>query len=326
MNSGYSYFLLILLIEYVGTQSSKELPTRPFNINPSSESSVDMMKSWLHECLVNHPTCRRPGSTFLPSRLLRITASPESGEIIRLWDTKGQSDIPYIALSYCWGGKGQLNTTVSSVQSHKQGIAVTSLPRTVRDALQMASDLGIPNLWIDSLCIIQDDPVDKAAEIARMPLIYSQATLTLKASRSSDVHEGFLGKRTAVTEALIEGHYRQPYRCLSGSREMIDIFPQFYKYAIEPLDHRAWALQERFLSSRILDIGTYQTGWICQGVGDKIPIDGFRSISDHDERTIDHLSRVTLMLLKGKDQRRETLLTSHTHSGTSSWEHTAAAL
>lgn len=133
-----------------------------------------------------------------------------------------------------------------------------------------------------------------------MPLMYSQATLTLEKSRSSDVHEGFLGERTAVIEALIERQYRLPYRCLNGSREMIDMIPLFYKNLIEPLDHRAWALQERFLSSRIIDIGTYQTRWICQGVGDKIPIDGFRSISDHDERTIDHLSRVTLMLLKRK--------------------------
>ena len=177
----------------------------------------------------------------------------------------------------------------------------------MRDAIQIASELEIPNLWIDSLCIIQDDPVDKAAEIARMPLIYSQATLTLKASRSSDVHEGFLGERTAVIKALVEAQYRLPYRCPNGSREMIDIFPIFYKYLIEPLDHRAWALQERFLSSRVLDIGTYQTRWICQGLGDDIPIDGFRSITDPEERGLDHLSRTTLMLLERKGpMKRET--------------------
>ncbi|PVH76874.1 HET-domain-containing protein [Cadophora sp. DSE1049] len=195
-----------------------------------------------------------------------------------------------MALSYCWGWQGQVVTTVSNIQSHMRGIAVSSLPKTIQDAVHVARGLEIPNLWIDSLCIIQDDPTDKAVEIAQMPLVYSQATLTLKASRSSDVHEGFLGERQAAVADAVKGRqFQLPYRCLSGTTEMVDIFLHFDEYMTEPLDTRAWALQERFLSSRLPDFGTYQTRWLCQLKGDGIPTDGYRGVLVDDEQTLDHL-------------------------------------
>ena len=66
------------------------------------------------------------------------------------------------------------------------------LPATMRDAVIVTEKLGIMNLWIDALCIVQDDTIDKAREIAQMPLIYSQAIVTIAASRASGVEKGFL--------------------------------------------------------------------------------------------------------------------------------------
>ncbi|KAG4442691.1 hypothetical protein IFR05_001798 [Cadophora sp. M221] len=283
------------------TTASEELSSRPFNTTPSSEGSMVLMKGWLRNCLSNHPTCKNPGSNFLPTRLISIPQPHENQETVHLWNTKNQKVVPYAALSYCWGQQGQVTTSGRNLQSHLDGIAVKSLPQTIQDAIEVARNLAIPNLWIDSLCISQDDPIEKATEISRMPLVYSQATLTIAASRSSSVHEGFVGDRCDVFDLPDMDHIQLPYRCLDGTCETIAVFPRFDEasFFTEPLDERAWALQERFLSSRLLEFGCMQTRWTCQLKEDAISADGYRSILDERYDELDHLSRTTLSLLRG---------------------------
>lgn len=257
-----------------------------------------LMKGWLQNCLINHPTCQHPSSNFLPTRLISIPQPHGNQETVYLRNTKDQKAVPYAALSYCWGQQGQVTTSGVNLQSHLDGIVVKSLPQTIQDAIEIARNLAIPNLWIDSLCIIQDDPIDKATEIAQMPLVYSQAMLTIAASRSSNVHEGCLGDRFDLPYLA---QIQLQYRCLDGTHETVTIFPRFDGDSsfTEPLDERAWALQERFLSSRLLEFGSLQTRWMCQLKANYISADGFRSILDESYDKLDHLSRTTLCLLRG---------------------------
>ncbi|KAK0099560.1 hypothetical protein ONS95_013543 [Cadophora gregata] len=111
----------------------------------------------------------------------------------------------------------------------------------------------------------------------------------------------FLGDRQRDVVNAAGQQFRLLYRCLNGSTERVEIFPSFDRtLTIEPLDARAWALQERFLSSRLLDFGTYQTKWICQLKGDRILTDGYRSFMSDEEETLDRLSHSALTLLKGQ--------------------------
>ncbi|KAH9221718.1 heterokaryon incompatibility protein-domain-containing protein, partial [Leptodontidium sp. 2 PMI_412] len=252
----------------------------------------------LQNCLSNHPTCQNPSSNSLPTRLISIPQPHENQEIVHLWNTKDQKAVPYAALSYCWGQQGQVTTSAVNLQSYLDGIAVKSLPQTIQDAIEIARNLAIPNLWVDSLCIIQDDPIDKATEIAQMPLVYSQAMLTIAASRSSNVHEGFLGDRFDIFDLPGMDHIQLPYRCLDGTHEIITVFDAVSSFT-EPLDKRAWALQERFLSSRLLEFGCMQTRWTCQLKENAISADGYRGILDRGYDKLDHLSRTTLSLLRG---------------------------
>jgi hypothetical protein len=64
------------------------------------------------------------------------------------------------------------------------------IPRTIRDAMAVVRKLGIRYLWVDALCIIQDDPQDKAKEIHRMDSIYEGSTFTLVAASGSHADAG----------------------------------------------------------------------------------------------------------------------------------------
>jgi hypothetical protein len=167
---------------------------------------------------------------------------------------------PYAALSYCWGNRKQVTTTTDNLQRHKHILSFRDLPATVKDAIAVVSKLGIRRLWIDSLCIIQDDDDDKAREIAQMPLIYSQATVTIAASNAKSVHEGFL------RDMSLYPRFELPYRCRNGEEGSITLLPGIIRFGElrEPLESRGWAFQERLLSPRILDYRTYHTEWICQ--------------------------------------------------------------
>ena len=112
------------------------------------------------ECDKNHPHCRYTLSgsrldleTKLPSRVLDIGRACDT---VRLKVMAGQC-AKYVALSHCWGGKSQVQTTRASFEDHKRGISLHKLSKTIRDAIWVARKLEIRYLWIDSLCIIQDD-------------------------------------------------------------------------------------------------------------------------------------------------------------------------
>jgi hypothetical protein len=170
-----------------------------------------------------------------------------------------------VALSYCWGGDQLVQTTSNTLQRYLAGISFEELPPTIRDAVTVTEKLQVMNLWIDAFCIIQDDLEDKAREIAQMPLVYGQSVFTIAASRASGVEAGFLQDRAAIEcqtprPALIQ------YQCSTGQIGSVLVFLGYstdYEM-IEPLDFRAWALQERFLSRRVLDYGETQTRWVCQ--------------------------------------------------------------
>jgi hypothetical protein len=73
----------------------------------------------------------------------------------------------YLALSHCWGKGVTLRTTIATLNSFCNSITFESLPKTFQDAIQVTRGLSFEFLWIDSLCIIQDDPKDWDVESAK---------------------------------------------------------------------------------------------------------------------------------------------------------------
>ena len=74
----------------------------------------------------------------------------------------------------------------------------------------LARELGVGYLWVDALCILQDNVEDKDGEIARMGQIYSGAYFTLSAAGAEHCNQGFLEK--PLTEFREQGYFRMTYR------------------------------------------------------------------------------------------------------------------
>jgi hypothetical protein len=183
--------------------------------------------------------------------------------------------ISYACLSHCWGSHQPMTTTTATIQQRKSGIAWHELPKTFQDALCLCSKLKLGYLWIDSLCIIQDDGDDWACEASKMAEVYSNSYITIAASGSRDGTEGcfrvtdcpaynFEATFTDGSEAkfFVRKDIEHNYPSLGIFTRTTD---QITTVAGSwPLMQRAWAFQERLLSPRVLHFGPAEVVWECQ--------------------------------------------------------------
>jgi hypothetical protein len=154
-----------------------------------------------------------------------------------LHETEEREAGVYVALSYCWGGNQLVKTTRANIPSKRRGIALEDLPRTLQDAVQVCMQLKIRYLWIDALCIIQDDKNDVAREISQMGLIYNRAALVIAASRAKSVYDGFLADIGVHPQEAIMLPARFSTTC-EGEIGILEVPRE--SSGQEPLNQRGW--------------------------------------------------------------------------------------
>ncbi|KAI0479320.1 heterokaryon incompatibility protein-domain-containing protein [Xylariaceae sp. FL0804] len=253
---------------------AKTYPLRPRQPYSGSLESLATAASWLKTCLVQHPSCDRSKDTQLPSRVLDLGAT---GDTVRLIKGGAGSLGRYIALSYCWGTACQITTTHDTLESRQAGIAMQELPQTMLDAIALSRYLSVRYLWIDSLCIIQDDADDWALESSRMVSVYSNACLVVAADRGKDSTAGCFHTRAHITrgaEPVTLPGSNHPVHAELFSLRNETIFNGHPGALDGPLLGRGWALQERYLAQRVLHYTNEQMCFECnEGI---IGEDGYR--------------------------------------------------
>lgn len=257
---------------------------KPILDNRGAEA-MSLMRSWLRHCVENHPECRigLSGTTFtvgseapfyekarLPTRVLDVGADSAS---IKLIKTKDASRAPYATLSHRWGSpeKQPLRTTLETLHRHlHSGIPLATIPLTFRDAVEITRSLRIRYLWIDSLCIIQDDEEDWNREASKMGSIYENATITLAAAHALDSSEGWhtaqrLDPNMVVSvKTRIEGCSVPLIVCFIPETVRPDRENYIDEWDVTPLSQRAWVFQEWCLSRRVIWSGKTSLLWKCQ--------------------------------------------------------------
>jgi len=159
-------------------------------------------------------------------------------------------------------------TRKATLSEHLTRISHSELSRTFQDAIRISRQLKERYLWIDSLCIVQDDSEDWRAEAARMPAIYGSATLTIAALGAENGTGGcYLEPGVDVFVDVDTGpvrvrFFQKPpayWHKLYGDDKY-----QHDGYGAQPLPTRAWTLQERFLSTRSIHYANGIMLWECK--------------------------------------------------------------
>lgn len=175
------------------------------------------------------------------------------------WTEDGETG-QFAALSYCWGGPQTLATTQTTAQDFTDGMLFSKFPKTLQDAIITTFKLNLRYLWIDCICIIQDDPDDVAREVSKMSQIFSEATVTISAASARSVHDGFLEPRRPSVDPPL----KLTAEITGGDMGAIYMEqPQRYKPEDDPISLRAWTLQEHVLSSRTLMYSSRELWWSC---------------------------------------------------------------
>ncbi|KAK4553610.1 hypothetical protein LTR86_009406 [Recurvomyces mirabilis] len=261
-------FSLWISVSYSSSRSTGRKFDR-IEIGYGTEDASDKAGEFSFEVCANEGD--RAARYGLPPPINPVVSADSAFDKIRLW--LAESHLGYVvveqaseirsaaftALSYRWGIQQYTVLTRNRLESVHTRFRIEELPQSIVDAIVVTQRLGLSHLWVDALCIAQDWDEDKVAEIGRMGQIYSKAVFTIHAAVATTCHEGFLHNRQPVK------YFEYPVMCPDDVIGTLLLRPGDHVWSAwtEPLNDRAWTLQERLTSPRNLIYGRQQLIWQC---------------------------------------------------------------
>jgi hypothetical protein len=208
-----------IILRLLGTSAARVGKESRFHgrlVGPGA-ARFELAREWLRECCSAHgcalnpsaargnsgPSQRIPGTRVeaYPDAQFSTAPTESSHEMLRVIDTTNNNlcMIPwsgrYLALSYVWPRFDALHLTRDNIDDlYTPGPLVASqerLARVIQDAMQVVRDLGAQFLWVDALCITQDDDVEKAALIGAMDQVYGKALLTILVATAANPQQDY---------------------------------------------------------------------------------------------------------------------------------------
>lgn len=169
-------------------------------------------------------------------------------------------DCRYIALSYVWGLAPFTRLLSNNLNAFAEegSLQRIKMPRTIQDAIIVTQNLGERFLWIDALCIIQDDPVAKLHQITQMDKIFNRAALTIASVAGEDVHSGLCGVGRGSRNRVA-----QHIEVIRGHEFVVMNAPLPVLLERSKWHNRGWTYQEFMLSKRFLLFTADQAYFLC---------------------------------------------------------------
>ncbi|OCL06985.1 HET-domain-containing protein, partial [Glonium stellatum] len=232
------------------------VPATTFLVRPIPQDKIDfsMVRNWLSLCGTWH------GDSCNNTEMLEVDTHPADEisafrfvDVIDNCLVHGRSNSKYAALSYVWGRARFFRTLRENVEKLQKPGAfklpefIDKIPWTIRDAIEAVREIGLRYLWVDSLCIVQDDTTgEKADAISKMDLVYGAAFVTIIAATGDGADAGLPGVRSGTRG------YRQPIEeVMPGLR--LAVKPVHSNYMKDSVYiSRGWTFQENLFSPRSL--------------------------------------------------------------------------
>ena len=253
------YNLPIALTAIDSLGATHGISGRPITIDPLSDASLLQMQRWMAECTSNHKgTCQPDSEHTLPTRVIDVYGNSSHDAFLHI--SEGQKG-RWLILSHVWGNKAGYVTDAKNLNAMKTSIPEDKLPKTFQNAIAVTRRLGFQYLWIDSLCILQGETEDWAAEVVHMHEYYKHSSLMIAADAANGDHCGFLQPRPPKYPSIVV-----PFN-FEHKAENHSVFVQRQppsRKDLWPLFTRGWTLQEDVLSPRTVHFQTHQMTWECQ--------------------------------------------------------------
>ncbi|OTA04371.1 hypothetical protein A9Z42_0049630 [Trichoderma parareesei] len=241
---------------------------RGFKISRTTrdDDALDQAAKWLKDCQA-HEKCQAEDAGFVPTRLLYLGSKRADSDVLDL--VENPKSVKYAALSHRWTSETPtVSLLTSNLPDRKQhGMPIASLPRMMQDVVLVLRRLDIEYVWIDSLCIVQDDKEDWKREAAKMALIYTNAELTVAASWCDKPYQSLFRDHSEPRELHVDLgeangqsifiRRRKPHFTWSEEATVEDPDAEW------PLLGRGWVYQEQLLSRRMLHFTRNELIWEC---------------------------------------------------------------
>lgn len=220
---------------------------------------LKLARRWKRRCFAKHKDkCRNPLriGTVSPAWVIDTT----NGCIV-----PGESISEYVALSYRWGVSAGFRTTRHLLKALQEPGAFSqgsNLGDTMTPILQHA--IGLTQaideryLWVDAICIVQDDEKHCTTQLELMGAIYATAKLTIVAS-DGNAMDGISGLKGISPPRQVDQKF---VPVLESERLFFHCPPSFRSGTSEYFD-RGWTYQEYHLSQRRLTFAKGQIYWHC---------------------------------------------------------------
>ncbi|KAI0863376.1 heterokaryon incompatibility protein-domain-containing protein [Xylaria cubensis] len=213
--------------------------------------ATDNVHSAISQCLEHHESCNGPTDTLLPPNFRLVDIQRRC--ILVPADT---TDKPYVALSYVWGESTNADwLTKMNINERLETLDIEELPATIRDAIVTCEKLGERYLWIDRLCILQDDERDKASQVHSMSSIYTGAKFVIIEASSNGINDGMAGVSRARKAQISEK--------LAGLNINVQLPPLWDVVGPTSWNSRGWTYQEAILPLRKVYFTQSQVFYEC---------------------------------------------------------------
>lgn len=222
---------------------------------------IKLCREWLQQCESQHGTkCQVDDPQMVLPRGFRAIDTHR----LCIVNMDSSSDLSFAALSYTWGkssGSKEIQLERGNLEDLMAEGALKScegIPDLILDAITLCADLGHRLLWVDRLCIIQDDASSKHSQIQAMDRIYHLASFTIVAAVPNLPGLGLPGVRNRPRQSPLWNHTR---RFHPKTRVVVDNFDNTVMDS--NWNSRGWTFQERILSRRRLYITRFEAYFQC---------------------------------------------------------------